>query len=44
MGSLSPHKFVNLTKVNTEFAELPKIDISDDPLNYMLEVYMDNCI
>ena len=44
MGSLSPHKFVKLTEVNTEFAELPKVDISDDPLNYMLELYMDNYI
>ena len=42
--SLAPHKFVQLTEVNSDFAELPKSDISDDPFNYMLEVYMKNCI
>ena len=41
MGLLAPHKSVKLTEVNPEFAELPKSDISDDPFNYMLEVYMD---
>ena len=44
MVSLSTHKSVNLTEVNPEFAELPQIDSSDDPFNYMLEVYMDNYI
>ena len=44
VGSLAPHKFVKLTEVNPEFTELPKIDILDDPFNYMLEVYMDNYI
>ena len=28
--SLALHKFVKLTEVNPEFAELPKVDISDD--------------
>ena len=42
MGSLVQHKFVKLTEVNPEFAEMPKIYISDDLFNYMLEVYMDN--
>ena len=42
MGSLAPHKFVKLTELNAEFAELPKVNISDDPFNYMLELYMDN--
>ena len=41
---LSLHKFVKLTEVNPDFAELPKVDNSDDPFNYMLEVYMDNYI
>ena len=31
-------------EVNPEFMELPKVDISDDRFNYMLEVYMDNYI
>ena len=44
MGSLAPHKFVKLTEVNPDFAELPNSDISEDPFNYMLEVYMDDCI
>ena len=44
VGSLAPHKFVKLTEVNPDFAELPKIDILDEPYNYMLEVYMDNYI
>ena len=44
VGSLALHKFVKLTEVNPEFTELPKIDILDDPFNYMLEVYMDNYI
>ena len=42
MGSLASHKFVKLTEVNPEFAELPKVNILDDPFNYMLELYMDN--
>ena len=44
MGSLALHKFVKLTEVNPEFAELPKNDISDDPFNYTLGVYMNNYI
>ena len=44
MGSLALHKFVKFTEVNPEFAELPKIYILDDPFNYILEVYMDDCI
>ena len=44
VGSLGPHKFVKLTEVNPEFAELPKSDIPDNPFNYMLEVYMDDYI
>ena len=44
MGSLAPHKFVKLTEVNPDFAEIPNSDISDDPFNYMLEVYMDDYI
>ena len=40
MGSLALHKFVKLTEINSEFAELPKSDIFKDPFNYMLEVYM----
>ena len=35
-GSLAPHKFVKLTEVNPEFAEMSKVDISDNPFNYML--------
>ena len=42
VGSLASHKFVKLTEVNPEFAELPKIDILDDPFNYTLEVYMED--
>ena len=41
VGSLEPHKFVNLTEVNPDFVEMPKSDILKDPFNYMLEVYMD---
>ena len=44
VGPLAPHKFVKLTEVNPNFAELPKSDISDNPFNYMLEVYMDDYI
>ena len=44
VGSLVPHKFVKLTEVNPEFAELPQIDILDDTFNCMLEVYMDKYI
>ena len=42
MVLLALHKFVKLTEVNPEFMELPKVDILDDPFNYMLEVYMEN--
>ena len=42
MGSLALHKFVKLTEVNPEFVELPKSNISDDPFNYTLEVYMED--
>ena len=38
--SLALHKFVKLTEVNPDFAELPKVDNSDDPFIYMLEIYM----
>ena len=41
VGSLALHKFVNLTEVNPDFSEPPKKDISNEPSNYMLEVYMD---
>ena len=34
VGSLAPHKFVKLTEVNSDFAELPKKDASNEPLNY----------
>ena len=44
VGSLAPHKFVKLTEVNLDFSELPKKYISNEPLNYMLEVYMDDYI
>ena len=33
MGSLAPHKFVNLTEVNPDFAALPKSNTTDDPFN-----------
>ena len=42
MVSLVPHNFLKLTEVNPDFVELPKVDILDDPFNYMLEVYMEN--
>ena len=42
VGSLSPYKFVKLTEVNPDFVELPKIDILNEPFNYILEVYMDD--
>ena len=42
--SLAPHNFVNLTEVNSDFAELPKKDTLNEPFNYMLEVYMDDYI
>ena len=44
VGSLARHKFVNLTEVNSDFAEVPKKYTSNEPLNYMLEVYMDDYI
>ena len=44
MESLAPHKFVKLTEVNSDFAELPKKDTPNEPFNYMLEVYMDDYI
>ena len=40
VGSLAQHKFVKLTEVNSEFAELPKKDTLNEPFNYMLEIYM----
>ena len=42
VGSLEPHKFVKLTEVNSYFVELSKKDTSNEPLNCMLEVYMDD--
>ena len=44
VGSLSPHNFVKLTEVDSDFAELPKTYTSNEPLNYMLELYMDDYI
>ena len=44
VGSLAPHKFVNLMGVNPHFAELPQIDRSGDPFKYMLELYRDDYI
>ena len=41
---MAQHKFVKLTEVNSEFAELQKKYNSKEPFNYMLEVYMDDCI
>ena len=41
VGSLSLQKFVKLEEVNTEFEELTKVNISDNPFDYMLEVYME---
>ena len=41
---MAPHNFLKLTEVHTDFTALPKIDLSDNPLNYMLEVYMDDYI
>ena len=41
MVSLVLQKFVKLTEVNTEFGDLPKSGILDDPFHYMLEVYME---
>ena len=46
--SLSEHKFVELTEVNSEIAELKDKDTSKESskesFNYMLEVYMDDYI
>ena len=44
VGSLALNKFVKLAEVNSDFAELPKSDILDEPFNYMLKVYMDDYI
>ena len=44
VGSLALHNFVKLTEVNSDFAELPKTDILDEPFNCILEVYMDDYI
>ena len=35
---------MKLTEVDLYFAELPKKDISNEPFNCMLEVYMDDYI
>ena len=40
VGYLVEHKFVKLTEINSEFAELQKKDTSKEPFNYMLEIYM----
>ena len=40
VGSLAPHKFLKLTEINLEFAEIPQEDSSEDLLNYMIWVYM----
>ena len=40
VGSLAPHNFLKLMEVNPYFVELPKKDISNEPFNYMLEVYI----
>ena len=42
VGPLAPHKFVNFTKLNPEFSELPQEESLDDIFSYMLEVYMDD--
>ena len=42
VGSLEEHKFVKLTEVNSEIAELKNKDTSKKPFNYMLEVYIDD--
>ena len=44
VGSLALHEFVKFMEVNPDFVELPKSDILYEPLNYMLEVYMDHYI
>ena len=44
VGSLAENKFVELTEVNSEIAELKKKDTSKEPFNYILEVYMDDYI
>ena len=44
VGSLATHKFEKLIKVKSDFAELPKKYILNDPFNYMLEVYMDDYV
>ena len=44
MGTLAEHKFVDLTEVNSDIAELKKKEISKEPFNCMLEVYMDDYI
>ena len=35
---------MKLTEVNSEYAELLKKDTSNEPFNYMIEVYMDDSI
>ena len=44
VGSVAQQNFVKLIKVNPEFSELPQINSLDNPFNYMLEVYMNDCI
>ena len=44
VGSLSEHKFVKFTEVNSDISELKKKYTSREPFNYMLEVYMENYI
>ena len=44
VGSLAEHKFMKLMEVNSEIVELEKKYISKEPLNYTLEVYMDDYI
>ena len=42
VGSLAQNNFVKLMEVNSEFGELQKKDTSNEPFNYMLEVYTDD--
>ena len=42
--SLAQHKFVEFTEVNSDIAELKNKDTSKEPLNYIMDVYMDDYI
>ena len=44
IGSLPPHKFRSITETAPEFKQLPPTAPADSPLQYVLEVYVNDYI